>query len=1149
MSLLLELAYHVPSLVRQRGASVYQRGAVLGAQSGDDWLRARVQGQQRRPYRVELRREGDDLRARCTCTAFHERQVCKHIWATLLWAEATGLDETIARPEPAEGEARAPRLLVEGADGQGDTGEEAATGNAASDHATPNGPPSDRAPPLADEDVAAAEDAELADRELWAEHPERWLRQGRRSRSRRRGSSWRERLEAARYAALRPSADVWGDADERGRLFYVVDPEGAPNALRLSLVIARRRRDGGWGQRSPARLGLSDLDRDRRLEPIDRQILGLLLAQQGLTRWYEGALAFDVHHAAFGVLLPLLGASRRLQLAPDVGEPTTLTVDEGAPWELALEVRRERSRGGEERLALVGRLVRGDDELSPKQLELLLDGGWFAHEGRAMRYARPDGTFRWLRLLRVGGPLKVPECERDELLERLYRVGTPGEVRWPDELAPQVETPAPRPMLEVLSAPPGAGDERRRAQPLALRFDYGGQRVAADDPQAALVIPQERRVLLRDNAREAAAIERLRQLGARPARIAAGVPGVGLEAPPNGLDELLLSLVAEGWQVETAGARLRSPGALELSVEGSGIDWFDLAGGVAFGEQRASLPTLLAALSAGERTVKLEDGSLGALPETWLSRFGLLLAAGEVEGERLRFKPTQVSLLDTLLADREHQASDAFMAARERLSKLSEAPRPARAPRGFAGTLRPYQREGLGWLRFLRELGLGGCLADDMGLGKTVQTLALLQHDKRARRRSGKGGRHKPSLVVVPRSLVHNWQVEAERFTPELTVLEHRGPKRATDAAELTAADLIVTTYGTLRRDILLLKDIDFSVVILDEAQAIKNAGTESAKAARLLRGELRLALSGTPVENRLSELWSLFSFLEPGLLGRSTSFSKVAQRLRGGDAAVEELSRVLRPLLLRRTKSQVASDLPPRVEQVLRCELEGEARALYDELREHYRQALLASKGGLGSRVKILEGLLRLRQAACHPGLIDKERADELTSAKLDLLEDRLEAAISEGHKALVFSQFTQLLGLLRARLDAKGVVYEYLDGRTRKRAERVERFQRDDRCPLFLISLKAGGFGLNLTAADYVFLLDPWWNPAVEAQAIDRTHRIGQTRPVMAYRLIAKNTVEEKVLELQQRKAALADAIFSGAANVLAELTRDDLDHLLSL
>ncbi|MCK5797211.1 MAG: DEAD/DEAH box helicase, partial [Deltaproteobacteria bacterium] len=825
---------------------------------------------------------------------------------------------------------------------------------------------------------------------------------------------------------------------------------------------------------------------------------------------------------------------------------TALVLDDGPPWTLHLEVRREKMDGRQEELVLDGALVRDAERLRADDAFLLLGGGWFVHQGLVRRYDEAEVAFRWLRLLRAGGVLTLPIEDIDELIERIYHVGAPVEMRWPEDLAPKIEDAPPRPSLEVLSPPPNAAEERRRAQPLAVRFDYDGHRVAADDPRPALVIASERRILRRDPDAEAKAIEELRAFGARPASIAAGVPGVGLEVAPASLDELLLKLVAEGWRVESDGARLRSAGRVNLAVEGSGIDWFELAGSVSFDDQRVNLPEILKALESGARTIHLDDGSRGVLPEKWLARYGLLLAAGEVAGERLRFRPKQIGILDALLADREYDANAAFRAAQERLAQLHHAPQAARAPRGFKGKLRPYQREGLGWLRFLQDLGLGGCLADDMGLGKTIQALALLLHDKHTRRRNKQ--KHKPALVVVPRSLLTNWETESTHFTPELVVLLHQGPKRTKDPEVLKRADLVVTTYGTLRRDILWLKDLAFGIVILDEAQAIKNANTESSKAARLLDGELRLALSGTPIENRLTELWSLYSFLEPGLFGENTSFSRVAQRLRGGDAAVEELAHILRPLLLRRTKDQVARDLPPRVEQVLHCELEGKARIFYDELRDHYRQALLESGPGLGSRVKILEGLLRLRQAACHPGLVDKEHATDHQSAKLDLLEDRLESAMREGHKALIFSQFTEFLGLLRKRLDARGVVYEYLDGKTRRRGEAVERFQTDSNCPLFLISLKAGGFGLNLTAADYVFLLDPWWNPAVEAQAIDRTHRIGQTRPVMAYRLIAKDTVEEKVLELQRRKAALAEAIFSGAANVLSELTRDDLETLLA-
>jgi SNF2 family DNA or RNA helicase len=353
-----------------------------------------------------------------------------------------------------------------------------------------------------------------------------------------------------------------------------------------------------------------------------------------------------------------------------------------------------------------------------------------------------------------------------------------------------------------------------------------------------------------------------------------------------------------------------------------------------------------------------------------------------------------------------------------------------------------------------------------------------------------------------------------------------------------------------MRRDITRLKDVEFDYVVLDEAQAIKNAATTSARAARLLTGRHRLALSGTPIENHLGELWSLFDFLNPGLMGASATFRRAASAAQPDAETTELVARGLRPCILRRTKAQVARELPAKTEQTLVCALSAKERKFYDGLRRHYQTTLLEQvtrSGMAGSQVQVLEALLRLRQAACHPGLIEPERRDE-SSAKLDVLVPRLLEVAEEGHKALVFSQFTSMLAILRSKLDAAGVTYEYLDGRTRRRGEKVARFQEDPACPLFLISLRAGGLGLNLTAAEYVFLLDPWWNPAVEAQAIDRTHRIGQTREVFAYRLIAQDTVEEKVLQLQQRKRDLADAVLSADSIGLRHLTRDDLELLLS-
>jgi SNF2 family DNA or RNA helicase len=398
--------------------------------------------------------------------------------------------------------------------------------------------------------------------------------------------------------------------------------------------------------------------------------------------------------------------------------------------------------------------------------------------------------------------------------------------------------------------------------------------------------------------------------------------------------------------------------------------------------------------------------------------------------------------------------------------------------------------------------------------------------------------------------LVFNWMQEAAKFTPRLKVLDYTGSNRHSLREEFSKYDLIVTTYGTMRSDIAELRTYEFDYAILDEAQAIKNSDSQSAKAARLLRARHRLAMSGTPIENHLGELWSIFEFLNPGMLGTSSVFKRAAAGASGQDEEARRLlAKALRPFILRRTKGQVVEDLPEKIEQTLYCDLENGQRKLYDDLLAHYRSTLLRKDTDelRTSKIEVLEALLRLRQASCHPGLIDPKRIDE-PSAKLDMLLPQMAEVVDEGHKVLVFSQFTSFLAIVRKRLDEEGIVYEYLDGKTRNREERVERFQTDPACPVFLISLKAGGLGLNLTAAEYVYLLDPWWNPAVEAQAIDRSHRIGQTNTVFAYRLIVRDTVEQKIVDLQQKKRDLADAILSADSRLIQTLTRDDLEFLLS-
>ncbi len=617
--------------------------------------------------------------------------------------------------------------------------------------------------------------------------------------------------------------------------------------------------------------------------------------------------------------------------------------------------------------------------------------------------------------------------------------------------------------------------------------------------------------------------------------------------PHQRLAELVETLVQAGWIVEAEGSLIRKPGEWRLSVT-SGVDWFDLDGACDFEGMTVKLPELLESLRHGQQYVRLGDGSQGLLPQEWLAQFGALANLGETEEDRIRFRPSQALLLDALLAAQKQVSVDRQFAHVRRKLRSFEGVTRREEPRGFSGGLRDYQKDGLGWLHFLRDFRLGGCLADDMGLGKTVQVLALLQ-SRRIRPKNGAAGR-KPSLAVVPRSLVFNWIEEAQRFTPKLRVLDYTGPQRKDALKHLEQYDLLVTTYGTLHRDVAELKGIQFDYAILDESQAIKNAQSQRAKACRLLVADHRLAMTGTPVENHLGELWSLFEFLNPGMLGRSSAFQALSKNVSAESENVALLRRALAPFVLRRTKQQVLTELPEKTEQTLYCDLEGRQRKRYHELRDYYRASLSEriDKTGLAkAKIHVLEALLRLRQAACHPGLLDKERLDD-PSAKLDVLFEQLAEVTAEGHKALVFSQFTSFLAIVRRRLDAQQIVYEYLDGRTRDRKQRVDRFQNDPACPLFLISLKAGGHGLNLTAADYVFILDPWWNPAVEAQAVDRTHRIGQSRHVFAYRLIARDTVEEKVLELQKTKRDLAEAIISADGAVLRNLTAEDLKMLLS-
>ncbi len=580
-----------------------------------------------------------------------------------------------------------------------------------------------------------------------------------------------------------------------------------------------------------------------------------------------------------------------------------------------------------------------------------------------------------------------------------------------------------------------------------------------------------------------------------------------------------------------------SPALAHFTRVGALAPRFDAsAGGAAFAltdragvTRSAPAARVLEAWRAGESWVALDGGGFAELPADWLARHGArvadLLAA---RGERGEVPSAALPELAALAEELGAPVPEAAGSLRRALAALADSAPAADAelPADLAAVLRSYQREGVHWLAGLRELALPALLADDMGLGKTLQALCAVR------------GR---TLVVAPTSVVPNWAAEAARFRPALRACLYHGPARALDPA----ADLTLTSYALLRLDADALCAVDWESVVLDESQAIKNAGSQVARAAHRLPGRFRVALTGTPIENRLAELWSQFQFLSRGWLGSQREFDeRYARPIAEGDAAAAERLRArVRPFVLRRLKRDVAPELPPRTEIVLHVELAPDERQVYDAIRAATREDVAARFAAGGSAFQVLEALLRLRQAACDATLVPGARIE--SSAKLEVLRENVEESVAEGHKALVFSQWTSLLDRVEPVLRGADLPFTRLDGSTRDRAGVVAHFQSESGPPVLLVSLRAGGTGLNLTAADSVFILDPWWNPAVEEQAADRAHRIGQTRPVMVYRLVATDTVEERVLALQARKRALAEAAL-GAADAPA-ITRAELLELL--
>lgn len=1159
-------------LVYRRGRQYFRDGRVLDFDLVDGEIVGSVLGSRRRPYEVRLFAGRYGLQAACDCPFAYGW--CKHIVALGLAV----LEE--ARREERDRDRRS-------------------AGSAAPPGEVPTRPP---APPL---------------------------------------PAWKRTLEAALSAAAARAAGgtaPGGAPSAVGETRLVVRASLGPGGLALRLRAARIGKRGPGAERSfhtgysyptgwPPFLGAAEQRLIRLLVAESAVRLGMtfeapipvppdaldpvaeLLAQLPYVFFEESAAA--------GQAPPVQGPSGRPRggrpgAAPEPRRPLRVD-DRPLPVRLALEpAPEEKGRPERHYLLKLAPVEAGD----PRWQRLVRAGGAHLLRGRrAWLLIAPEGREEGEvqaelvplvsgappeLILAIGSGIRVPESELGDFLnDYLGRLGGPEELLLPPEVRERLsEEMAPRPVLTLA--------EREGVLEARLLFAYGDgpAQVGAGQPEPEIVEAQTAagpRWARRDRAAEGRAVERLAAAGlAPPEPPEQGTFTAEGDAALDFLAERVPELLREGWEVlgEEGLGRLRvvrTRPRLRAEVR-SGIDWLDLELSLETGEGRLGTEELLAALDRGTRWVRLPDGRAVRLPERWFQAARQVLEGEREPGTRLapRLPRWQAPLVERLAAHADEVRFDRrFEELAGRLRALRQGLRDFRGiprqdpPLGLAAELRPYQRQGLDWLRWLAGERLGGVLADEMGLGKTVQALALLLGEKEA------GRARDPSLVVAPTSLVFNWFEEARRFTPALDVLALVGPERSRHFGELARHDVILTSYALLRRDIEVLARQRWHLVVLDEAQAIKNAGSETARAARRLDADARFALTGTPLENRLDELWSVFDFVLPAFLGSEEEFRKRwgrpvaagsvpagaepgegARAAEEAREALERLGRRIRPFLLRRTKRDVAPELPPRTETVLRCEMGPAQRRLYERILRDVRERVFGEverRGIERSRITILDGLLKLRQVACHPQLLRLPGNRIEASAKLELFRDLVREIAGGGHRVLVFSQFVRMLGILRRELDHLGLRYEYLDGGTRDRAARVHAFQEDPAIPVFLMSLKAGGYGLNLTGASYVIHFDPWWNPAAEEQATDRVHRIGQSREVFSYKLITRGTVEEKILDLQARKRELARDLLAyagrggagtpgageaaggagaGEAGDLAStLTREDLEVLFRL
>ncbi|MFO7178374.1 MAG: SNF2-related protein [Pseudomonadota bacterium] len=1073
-----------------RGLDYEKRRVVDEVHLNDSSAQGRVRGSDPDPYEVTIRLGGEGITSHCTCPAFQKTgQHCKHV-AALLITVRNKARQQIPRREPTP----------------------------------PQVPPPVVAPP-----PAPLENGKAA-----------------RRRDRRRGRAPVPALPVATAHYATPAPDATARATGIGAWLA---PEGSVRALRLEFRVHVRQ--GG--------LTVTVLDMENRTPLLPSMALGWQAlaptpdraALRVLSRFESGNPrhpAVDIRGEDAAELLPLL-RDRRVLLEPALMQ-----------LRFADEVLRPRFD-----LEMVGDTIVAKasfERSSDGRRFPLTSGGWF------------EGTPGYHVDTTEGIARPLDHRVSPAALRRLLRNPTIAEPA--SELISFITYGLPKVALEIGAELPDLSQVadvidlepqfRMRASgsltnvQVALRAIYGDREVEvrADgiSPPIMILPPEEgqrrARCIRCDIAAQQGAAQRLLDLGLKPDEAGEYFVAEGQDAIrfwSEGVGSL-----PKSWDLyvpeELVGTRVRTKPVDMTARVSSGVDWLSLK--ISYESEGVTVDRaeLERCLREGKKYVRLADNSYAPIDAERVR--GLIDREIELlqAGRNGKIPLSQAGRVQELL----QQAASSHVAASakqlfQKLASIEEI-KAAKKPKGLKATLRPYQEQGLSWLTFLHEIGSGGVLADDMGLGKTIQTIALLLAVK-----NEKKDKALKALIVAPTSVVSNWVREIERFAPSLTTALWHGAGRKEQLDEIDDANVIITSYALLRRDIDFLKKLRLDYAILDEAQNIKNPLSATAQAAKELNADRRLALTGTPIENRLSEIWSIFDFVSPGLLGTLQKFEeKYARPIDQGDSkTAARLRATIHPFILRRTKTEVAKDLPPKLEVDKIVDLTPDQRAIYLQVLREVRATVLGEVDRVGiakSQLHILSGLTKLRQAACDPRLLGLPRQfDDEDSGKLMALRELIDEVQSGGHKVLVFSQFVSMLKLIRDALDDDKVRYEYLDGSTTDRAERVERFQTDPTIPVFLISLKAGGSGLNLTAADTVIHFDPWWNPAVEDQASDRAHRIGQKRVVTVYRLVAAGTIEEKILELKQKKKDLVSAVLSEDTGGAKTLSREDLDELFRI